>query len=152
MATIYLLLFLVTLDCPEFSDIWQSSISEHAGAKHKKFLKGKNVDIGGIRSFFPKSNPASVEPSSFPIVICASSNLDTLDDAVGASKDILDTEIVWCLKVVTTHYSYRSSSDVGKLFSSMFPGSAIARHFSCSERKLPYLCLFEITPYFQSHV
>ncbi|XP_035225316.1 uncharacterized protein LOC118197866 [Stegodyphus dumicola] len=31
----------------------------------------------------------------------------------------------------------------------MFPDSLIARRFSCSERKLAYLCHFGLTPYFQ---
>lgn len=78
------------------------------------------------------------------------SNCLTLIDSVACAKDVLDAEILWCLKVVTNHYSYKSNNDIGKTFSKMFPDSVIARRFSCSERKLAYMCHFGLAPHFQN--
>lgn len=41
---------------------------------------------------------------------------NTLDKIVVTSKDVLDAEILWCLKVVTSHYSYKSCNDLGNFF------------------------------------
>ncbi|KFM78721.1 hypothetical protein X975_21347, partial [Stegodyphus mimosarum] len=57
-------------------------------------------------------------------------------DAVRTSKDVLHAEILWRLKVVISHYCYRYSSVMGKLFSSMFLDSVIARRFFVVRKSL----------------
>ena len=59
--------------------------------------------------------------------------------------DCLKSEMLF--KVVKSHYSYSSSSDVRTLFSEMFPYSSIAKQFSCGEGKGAYLCNFRKSPY-----
>lgn len=64
-------------------------------------------------------------------------------------NDCLQAEVLWTLKSVTAHFSYKSSNGLPELFRSMFPDSDIARQFSLSERKSAYLCCFVTAPYFR---
>lgn len=63
---------------------------------------------------------------------------------------VTDAEILWTLKVATSHYSYNSSSHTGKLFQRMFPESRIAKAFSCGEKKCSYVVCYGLRPFFLS--
>ena len=69
-------------------------------------------------------------------------------DRFVSREETLHAEILWTMKVVDDHYSYRSCERTSDLFSMMFPDSAIAKKFSCGERKCAYLCSFGLAPYF----
>ena len=45
----------------------------------------------------------------------------------------LKAEILWALKAIMSHYSYKSCEGMSKLFQVMFPDSRIASQFSCGE-------------------
>ncbi|CAH3149087.1 unnamed protein product [Pocillopora meandrina] len=66
-----------------------------------------------------------------------------------ASNETLAAEVLWALKVILSHYSYKSCEDIPELFKRMFPDSQIASKFSCGEKKCAYLACFGIAPYFQ---
>ncbi|XP_058873644.1 uncharacterized protein LOC117967216 isoform X2 [Acipenser ruthenus] len=68
------------------------------------------------------------------------------------SDRVLEAEIRWAVKVVLSRYSFNSCTDVPKLFSSMFPDSDIAQHFSCSATKCAYLVCFGLAPYFKERL
>ena len=53
-------------------------------------------------------------------------------------------------KVVMSRYSKSSCNDVTKLFQIMFPGSGIARSFTCAKTKYSYMIVYGLAPYFQS--
>lgn len=55
-------------------------------------------------------------------------------------------------KMVMNHLSFRSSSDLSKLFQAMFPDSEIAKEFSMGYDKARYLLCFGIAPYFESQL
>lgn len=55
-------------------------------------------------------------------------------------------EIIWCLKVVASHYSYRSCTDLSSVLHAMFPDSLIAQQFSMSYDKVAYFINFGIYP------
>ena len=59
------------------------------------------------------------------------------------------SEIIWALKSVRSGYSNNSSSDINKVFSTMFPDSKIAQNFQLGPDKLKYICNFGIAPYFK---
>ncbi len=67
-------------------------------------------------------------------------------------KESLTAEVLWALKVVCAHYSYKSCENISALFMRMFPDSAIAQKFSCGERKCAYLACFGIAPFFQQQL
>ena len=63
--------------------------------------------------------------------------------------DVLRAEVLWTLTMNASHFSYQSAEDVGTIFRSMFPDSAIASQFSCGERKANYIMRFGLTPHFK---
>ncbi|KAF4114245.1 hypothetical protein G5714_004468 [Onychostoma macrolepis] len=50
-------------------------------------------------------------------------------------EDTLKAEVLWCLNMMESHYSFNSSEGTGALFSAMFPDSAIAKTFACGATK-----------------
>ena len=67
-------------------------------------------------------------------------------------KESLTAEVLWALKGVCVHYSYKSCENISDLFMHMFPDSAIAQKFLCGERKCAYLACFGIAPFFQQQL
>ena len=61
----------------------------------------------------------------------------------------LKSEIIWALRSECSGYSYNSSSDINKVFSTMFPDSKIVQNFQLGPDKLKYICNFGIAPYFK---
>ena len=58
---------------------------------------------------------------------------------------VKDAEICWVIKVVMSHFSYRSCLDI-----KMFPDSSVANDFSLSETKCTNTVHFGIAPYFKN--
>ncbi|KAH7978067.1 hypothetical protein HPB49_004355 [Dermacentor silvarum] len=67
-----------------------------------------------------------------------------------AHECVTDVQILWTLKMVTSHYSYNLSSHTGELFKKMFSDSEIAKAFSCGERKSAYVVCHGLRPFFLS--
>lgn len=74
----------------------------------------------------------------------------SLNDACKTHELVTDAEIIWTLKVVTSHMSYRMSSQAGELFQRMFPDSEVAKAFSCGEKKCAYVTCHGLRPFFLS--
>ena len=64
-------------------------------------------------------------------------------------ESIVKAEILWAIKSVIFHFSFRVSSDIRGLFQNMFPDSATAKNFACCKTKINYLICFGIAPYFR---
>ena len=64
------------------------------------------------------------------------------------SKKVADTEILWALKCVYSHFSGNSSFGVNDLVKRMFSDSEIAVDYSMSESKFRYVTTFELGLYF----
>jgi len=56
--------------------------------------------------------------------------------------------ILWTMRVITSHYSYNSSTGSDQLFKKMFLGSQVAAIFSCGDSKLAYLAKYGTAPFF----
>ncbi|KAH7980690.1 hypothetical protein HPB49_018257 [Dermacentor silvarum] len=65
----------------------------------------------------------------------APSQATHLNSTCKSHEVVTDAEILWTLKVITSHYSYRSSAQTGDFFKQMFPDSDVAKSFSCGEKK-----------------
>ena len=65
------------------------------------------------------------------------------------SSAVMAAEIKWALKIVTSHFSFRSCSDINELFRSMFSDSRIAKSFKLSKTKFAYLINFGVGSYFK---
>ena len=66
------------------------------------------------------------------------------------SNATLKAEIRWTLKVIRSHYSFKSCEDISSIFKFMFPDCESAKHFVCRERKAAYLAAIGITSHFLS--
>ncbi|XP_051985326.1 uncharacterized protein LOC127645689 [Xyrauchen texanus] len=64
-------------------------------------------------------------------------------------EDTLKAEILWCLNMMESHYSFNSSEGTGVLFSAMFHDSAIAKTFACGATKSMYICKHGLAPHFK---
>lgn len=69
-----------------------------------------------------------------------------------SSQAVLEAEIRWVIKMVRSHYSFNSSSDVSVIFSQLFPDSEIADQFACGATKSAYLLFLWLVPIFQRGV
>ena len=57
-------------------------------------------------------------------------------------ESVVKAEILWAIKSVMSHFSFRVSSDIRGLFQNMFPDTAIAKNFASGKTKINYLiCL-----------
>ena len=70
--------------------------------------------------------------------IASSSGSSVMEKSVTRDES-LKAEILWALKAIMSHYSYKSCEGTSKLFQAMFPDSKIASQFSCEEKKCAYL-------------
>lgn len=69
---------------------------------------------------------------------------------IAIKSDVLSAEVLWAIKICTSHYSHKSSEASDKLFQKMFPDSAIASSFKCGEVKSAYLINHGVAPYFKT--
>lgn len=99
---------------------------------------GLGSDNAGELAIVPTPHQAQVAQSS------AQSRISTY---IG-KDDVLKAEILWTLKTVTAHNSYKSNENVGKVLQAMFPDSEIAAKFSCGEKKTAYISMFGLAEHF----
>jgi hypothetical protein len=138
--------------CDKLIDI--GTMGESALKSHMKSERHKNrADVRNdnecIKSFFaqkpcgspqalstPKQDANNNElctpaPPTQPSVPCHTTALTNF-----IVKDtVLRAEILWTLRLIATHQSYKSSENTDKLFKEMFPDSKVATQFRCGERK-----------------
>ena len=69
-----------------------------------------------------------------------------------SSKETVTAEVLWALKVVLSHYSYKSCENIAQLFRQVFADSTIAKQFTCGEKKCAYLACFGVAPFFQQQL
>jgi hypothetical protein len=65
---------------------------------------------------------------------------------------VCQAEILWSIKLIMSHYSYRSSDEMSQLFRSMFADSEIARKITMGRTKLSYMICHGLAPYFHDQL
>ena len=159
----------------DISNMGESALRSHmSGQKHKELMQ-KRSSHTTVSDHFRFLNASSKQPvptkvianddsvpavvpevlvSENPSVINAPTSSEIrIKNRVGnfVSKDeTLRAEVIWTLKVVNSHYSYNSCSDVKNIFQLMFPDSELAKKFTCGREKCAYLCCFGLAPYFSN--
>ena len=63
-----------------------------------------------------------------------------------------NAEILWTLKVIVNHFSFRWCMDLDKLFKAMFPDKEIPELFKLSRTKCSYFVDFGIAPVFKTNL
>ncbi|GBL99968.1 hypothetical protein AVEN_19446-1 [Araneus ventricosus] len=66
------------------------------------------------------------------------------------NDQVTKAEIVWCLRKVMTHSSFRSNSDLPDICKLMFPDSEIAKQFKMKKDKTSYPICFGLAPFFKN--
>lgn len=111
-------------------------------------------DAGEGSSCTTKKEPqAATESVSHGNTASQDSSTETEgSSAFFSSQAVFEAEIRWVIKMVKSHYSFNSSSDISVIFRQMFPDSAIAKQFSCGATKSAYLVCFGSGPYFKQQL
>ena len=108
-----------------------SALVPHAaGAKHKERLRTYNPIS---RLCFMNENVNKDTPKA-----TSTSWVDSLMSSVAVSH----AEIYWAMKVLWSHFSYRSGLNLNELFRKMFPDSQVAKSFQLSKIKCSYYVAF----------
>ena len=64
----------------------------------------------------------------------------------------INTEILWCMKVFKSHYSYNSCQNFTKILTKMSPDSDIATKISLGKTKCRYMILYRLAPYYKNEL
>lgn len=64
----------------------------------------------------------------------------------------MTAEVLWALKVVLSHYSYKSCEDIAQFFQQVFADSTIVKQSTCGDKKCAYLACFGVAPLFQQQL
>ena len=93
-----------------------------------------------VSGLFFKSN----SPKPLPSKDTSNNKIDLMMATLAVSH----AEILWVLKVLTSHHSFRSCLNLNQLFCIMFPDSDIAKPFQFSKAKCVYYIVHGLAPYF----
>ncbi|KAJ8032368.1 hypothetical protein HOLleu_25882 [Holothuria leucospilota] len=132
----------------DVSSMGESALTSHLkGKKHADSCKASGRQSTNIRDFM-KTNQGKSTAGAEAAVGSSTTRSSTLETFV-TREQTLKAEILWSLKVIDSHYSYRSCAGNDKLFQEMFPDSQIAKEFTCGEKKCAYLICFGLAPHFK---
>ena len=144
-------------------------LSHKGGKKHE----GKENDSPLSALFFTKNMPAAMLPTSDPEITSLSSTPDqaipsasstppasirlshqgakssSVQKSIKVPVAVLDAEIRWASKVVTSHLSFHSCLELNTLFNTMFSDSDIASKFRMSKTKCGYIVTFGMATFFK---
>ncbi|CAL9702284.1 unnamed protein product [Knipowitschia caucasica] len=123
----------------DISNMGESALTSHMKGKKHELAMRANAAAIPISQFIG----ASVQKTPTPRA--PTTTQGTLD--FSSKNEVLKAEILWVLKVMNSHYSYKSSEGTSRLFAAMFPDSQIATRFTCGEKKCAYIATFGLAPY-----
>ena len=122
------------------SAVGSSTLDSHAsGKKHQQLmLERSKSDVIDLKFNKP----------------CLSSTKETEDSKKSGSLDdlllkneVINGEILWCLKLVAGYLSYNSCSKINEIFKIIFSRSDVAGQLSLGKTKARYMVLHGIAPY-----
>ena len=143
----------------DISSMGESALTSHLNGKKHQRLTSQKRSLASVPDFFGVSSqrPATASDDAKVVSKSASSesgehNKLNCTKSIFASSSVMEktvtrdetlkAEILWALKAIMSHYSYKSCQGTSKLIQAMFPDSRIASQFSCGEKKCAYLICF----------
>ena len=115
-----------------------SALTSHlSGQKHSEIASLRKSQTGAL--FFRKEPQSGAAESR-------SAKVTKIEDLVIPAGTIR-AEILWTLKVDTSHFSLRSCLGLNELFEVMFPDSKVAKSFQLSKTKCGYFFTYGLAPY-----
>ena len=101
-------------------------------------------------AFFGNSNTGEVQETNKKGNLVRKENeVQKTLDSVTVPANVLRAEVLWTLKVISSHYSLRSCLVLKELLQVMFSDSEIAKSFKLSKTKCGYFINFGLAPYFK---
>ena len=144
----------VCLKSFDIRSMGESALKSHMnGKKHRELTKQLTTSVcvkDNTKLLCPVVTEAEVNSSgessrsiqsTLPVGSCAQ---------IATKNDVLAAELLWAMKMCTSHYSHKSSESSDLLFRKMFPDSAIASAFQCGEMKSSYIINHGVAPHFKS--
>ena len=136
----------------DLSNMGKRALTSHAeGKSHKKAASLKKLGIPRMEQFVKlekKEDDGDKGGTDQSADQEKSATLEQMKMYV-TGECVVKAEILWAIKSVMSHYSFRASSDIRGLFQNMFNDSAIAKNFACGKTEINYLICFGIAPYFR---
>ena len=138
--------------CQKSFDIYNmgvASLSSHAsGKKHSDIHMQRSRNTG--TTFFGNSSTGEVQQTNKKGNLVRKENkVQKKLDSVTVPTNALRAEVLWTLKVISSHYSLRSCLGLKELFEAMFCNSEIAKSFKLSKTKCDCFINFGLAPYFK---
>ena len=143
----------------------ESALRSHAKAESHKnneksmsvsfvnwFIKEESKQVTPSTSSFAQYSVASLTvppPPPTPSTSGRAIASSTVSNYV-SKNEVLKAEIIWTMRTIMKHESYKSNENINNIFQSMFPDSEIARKFTLGERKTSYICVFGLADHFKS--
>ena len=126
-----------------------ASLLGHAsGKKHSEIQMQRSRNTGTI--FFGNSSTGEVQETNKKGNLARKENkVKKALDSVIVPTSALRSEVLWPLKVISSHYSLRSYLGLKELFEAMFSDSEIAKSFKLSKTKCSYFINLGLAPYFK---
>ena len=133
----------------DLSNIGISAVKSHVkGKQHNQIMKHKQSPFmqsitdffGGTNKSVPTTNKSGKQVIFFGAIAKQTSDVSTvlvssLSTSLIITEKVLHPEVLWVIKVITSHYSFSSCKDISCLFCKMFPDSQIAQSFICEATK-----------------
>ena len=124
--------------------------SHDAAAKHKKLISA----TVGIRMMLGTCKQGDKEAKSDTVTqqieaSASSKAQEIVDHFLYNNENTLNEEILWCLRMISSHESYNFCSDLSEVFKRIFFDSEIAAKFSLSKPQSRYTLLYGIAPEFK---
>ena len=130
------------------SNLGVSSLTNHASRKkHLEIQISRSLNIGA--AFFGKSNTGKAQTIDKDPASKESKKSQRTAESVLRPVSTLRAEVLWTLKVASSHYSLRLYLGLNELFRSMFTDSEIVNSFRRRKTKCGYIINFGLAPYFK---
>lgn len=149
----------------------QAIVSHETGPKHQKNVKNYLGVKQSLLDCFNKAAEVKIQSKGAESISSSvpHSNLEAPQDTATCSVEAVSShpreiskfflndqvtkaEILWCLRTVMTHSSFRSNSDLPEIFRMMFPDSDIAKKFKLKKDKTAYTICFGLAPLFRNEL
>ena len=163
------------LCCSEFSIVngGRSYIKSHAkynppGKEPTKHQKAAEAQKQGKRALsilhFVNSKDSQATTSTAAAVSTIESMTTTQSTSTTAAShtgtlesyiipiSVITAEIRWAMKVVVSHFSFRSCLDLSDMFRTMFYDSDVAKGFTLSKTKCKYFVTYGLAPFYKKNL
>lgn len=108
--------------------------------KHRDDVKARQQPA--IASFCSNISTAGNDVSPIRLDVMMGNPQPTMSAdlrAICGSTPTLRAQVIWVLRTVTSHNSYRSNDGIEEVFKAMFPDSGLVQSFTCGKDKTRYV-------------